>query len=145
MARNFNITSANAKVVLTCALFPAGLQFENFSVDTAWTQDLVQQLEARMSVDGKLSFGYTPSPKLISFQFQPNSETVGSLDYLVQTQDLTQSPIVCQMIIELKSLGKVITLQNGACVSNKLLPNGARVLEPMQYDFAFEAFNVIPQ
>lgn len=144
MARNFNITSANAKVILSCALFPAGLQFENFSVDTMWTQDLVQQLEARMSADGKLSFGYTPNPKPISFQFQPNSATVDSLDYLVQTQDLSQAPVVCQMVIELKSLGKAITLQNGACVSNKLLPNGVKVLDPMQYDFSFEAANVVP-
>ncbi len=144
MARKFSITSANANAQLVNSLFPAGLKFENFAVDNAWTQELIQQIEARMGVDGYISFGYTPSPKPISFQFQPNSPTVDRLDYLVQTQDLMQEAIVSQLVINLKSIKKIVTLTNGACVTNKLLPNGAKVLEPMQYDFIFESVNVAP-
>lgn len=144
MARKFSITSANASVQLVCALFPAGLKFENFAVDNAWTQELIQQIEARMGVDGMISFGYTPSPKPISFQFQPNSATVDRLDYLVQAQDLAKEAIICQMVITLKSIKKIVTLTNGACITNKLLPNAARVLDPMQYDFTFESANVVP-
>lgn len=144
MARKFSITSANASAQLVNVLFPAGLKFENFAVDNAWTQELIQQIEARMGVDGLISFGYTPSPKPISFQFQPNSATVDRLDYLVQAQDMAREAIVCQLVITLKSIKKVVTLTNGACVTNKLLPNGAKVLEPMQYDFVFESVNVAP-
>lgn len=144
MARKFSITSANSNAQLVNSLFPAGLKFENFAVDNAWTQELIQQIEARMGVDGYISFGYTPSPKPISFQFQPNSPTVDRLDYLVQIQDLMQEAIVSQLVINLKSIKKIVTLTNGACVTNKLLPNGAKVLEPMQYDFIFESVNVAP-
>lgn len=144
MARNFSITSANANITLICALFPAGLKFENFAVDNAASQELIQQLEARMGVDGYISFGYTPSPKPISFQFQPNSETVSRLDFLVQSQDLAKEAIVCQLAIELPSLKKIVTLTNGACTNNKLLPNVVKVLDPMQYDFVFESANVVP-
>lgn len=144
MARKFSITSANTNAQLVNSLFPAGLKFENFAVDNAWTQELIQQIEARMGVDGYISFGYTPSPKPISFQFQPNSPTVDRLDYLVQTQDLMQEAIVSQLVINLKSIKKIVTLTNGACVTNKLLPNGAKVLEPMPYDFIFESVNVAP-
>lgn len=144
MARNFSITSANATIRLVCALFPAGLKFENFSVDSAASQELIQQLEARMGVDGYLSFGYTPNPKPISFHFQPNSPTVDRLDYLVQSQDLEKEAIICQIVIELKSLKKIVTLTNGACTNNKLLPNVVKVLDPMQYDFVFESVNVAP-
>jgi hypothetical protein len=144
MARKFSITSANTNAQLVNSLFPAGLKFENFAVDNAWTQELIQQIEARMGVDGYISFGYTPSPKPISFQFQPNSPTVDRLDYLVQIQDLMQEAIVSQLVINLKSIKKIVTLTNGACVTNKLLPNGAKVLEPMQYDFIFESVNVAP-
>ena len=144
MPINFDITSANSKVELVNVLFPAGLSFEGYSVDSASTMDLIQQIEARMGVDGKIAFGYTPSPKPISFIFQPNSPTVDRLDYLVQTQDTLKQPIVCQMTILLKSLGKRVVLENGACTNNKLIPNMGRVLEPMQYDFVFQTVNIIP-
>lgn len=144
MARKFSITSANASVQLVNALFPAGLKFENFAVDNGWTQELIKQIEAHMGIDGYISFGYTPSPKPISFHFQPNSATVDRLDYLVQTQDMAREAIVCQIVITLTSIKKIVTLTNGACTTNKLLPNAARVLEPMQYDFVFESGNVVP-
>lgn len=144
MGRNFSITSANAKITLACALFPAGLSFENFAVDNAASQELIQQLEARMGVDGYISFGYTPNPKPLSVQFSPNSPTVDRLDYLVESQDLAREAIICNLVIELPSLKKRIILNNGACTNNKLMPNVVKVLDPMQYDFVFESAVVSP-
>lgn len=144
MSRKFSITSANAKMTLFCALFPAGLNFENFAVGNAWTQELIQQLEARMGVDGMISFGYTPQVKTLQVTLSPNSATVDRMDYLVQSQDLAQDAVICQMSIELKALKKRIVLQNGACTNSKLLADGQAVLEPQQYNFAFESVNVSP-
>lgn len=142
--RKFSITSSNSKITLYNALFPAGLNFENFAVGSAWTQELVQQLEARMGVDGLISFGYTPQVKTLNVTLSPNSSTVDRLDSLIQAQDLAQDAIVSQISIELKAIKKRIVLQNGACTNSKLLPDGQSVLEPQQYNFAFESVNVVP-
>lgn len=145
MARNFDITSANAKLTLyNTIFFPAGIKVENFSVDSAWAQDVTEYLEARKGVDGKISFGWIENSVPISITLQPNSTTVDRFNYIIMSMQTAKTPIILQMTIELPSQSKVIYLQNGGLVSGKLLPDGARVLEPMTYSFTFESSYAAP-
>ena len=144
MARNFDITSANATISLVCSLYPAGMDFENFASNGGWAQELIQQLEAIMGSDGQIAFGVTPSIKNASFMFQANSPTIPKLNNVVQTQDVTKQPVICQMTVNLPSIGSSIIMQNGAITNASYLPNAERVLQPSQYDFAFESMNINP-
>ena len=64
MSDNFDLTSANAVVILSVdELYPNGVQIQGFSTDSSFAVDDATIAEARMGVDGKLSAGYTPAPR----------------------------------------------------------------------------------
>lgn len=139
MAKKKFITSANAEVTLSNALFPAGLEFHGFSTDNAWATEVVEQIESRMGVDGHLSHGYKCLPTQITFTFSPDSDTAERLNYMSAFEDTTKEVVICQMTIKLKSLGVMVTLTNGAMNSNQKLPAGEQVLGNVPYAFTFES------
>jgi len=141
---NKTITSANAEITLINELFPAGLKFEKFSTDNAWTTETVEQVVSQMGVDGHLSHGYVCNPVPITFTFSPDSDTAERLNYLSAVQDTTKGVITCQMVIKLKSLGQTFTLINGALNNGQKLPAGERVLGNVPYTFTFESAVSVP-
>lgn len=138
-----DITSANSKTSLHNALFPAGLSFQGYAADNAWSTETVQTVEARMGADGKASFGYTPVLRNITFHFSPDSPTVERLGYLNQVQDSSNAPIIGQMVIEIPSLKKTVYLKNGCLVSSTYFPSAAKVLEPQDFTFNFESVSIV--
>lgn len=139
-----DITSANSSAVMNISLFPAGLRFEQYSADGAWTQDSYQVLETRMGVDGKMSAGYTPVEKEISFTFQANSPTLDGLDLLWQTMEVSKTPLFVNIVITVPSLKKTFILANGVLMNYKLIPNAQKVLEPVDVTFRFESITSVP-
>lgn len=134
-----DITSATAKVKLFCALTPAGLSFERYAADSAWSKETNTVIESRMGVDGKISFGYTPSVKTVNFEFQPDSPTLERLAYIIQTQNTTMKPIVCQVLIDLGSIERSFYLVNACITTGDILPAGGRVLEPVTISLSYES------
>lgn len=139
-----DITSANASVYLFASLFPAGLKFENFSADNAWASENYETVEHRMGVDGHMAAGYTPVEKTITFTFEANSPTLDGLDLLLQTTEVSKTPIFGQMVITLPSLKRTFTLVNCILTSFKLLPNADRVLAPREATFVCESITSLP-
>lgn len=134
-----NITSANSKVKLFSALTPAGIDFEQYSADSAWTKEMQTVIQSRKGVDGKISFGYDASVvRTLSFVFQPNSPTLDKLNLIMATQNTSRSPIVCQLVIEIPSIGYTFTCENFACINDTILGAGAKVLEPVTVSFEGE-------
>lgn len=138
-----DITSATAKIKLVSALTPAGVSFEQYSADNAWSKDVAKVIESRMGVDGKISFGYTPVVRTASFTFQPNSPTLDALQLIVSTQNATMKPIVCQLIISLGSVDKTFMLNNVCITNGDLLPAGANVLEPVEVNIEYESLEAM--
>ena len=139
-----DITSANSSAYLYASLFPAGLKFENFSADGAWTSDSYETVEHRMGVDGHMVAGYTPVEKNVTFTFEANSPTLDGLDLLLQTTEVSKTPIFCQLVITLPSIKKTFTLANCVLTSFKLLPNAERVLAPREATFVCESITSLP-
>ena len=92
-----------------------------------------------MGVDGKISFGYTPSVKTVNFVFQPDSPTLERLAYIIQTQNTTMKPIVCQVLIDLGSIERSFYLVNACITTGDILPAGGRVLEPVTISLSYES------
>jgi hypothetical protein len=139
-----DITSANSSAVAHCKFFPAGLKFEQYSADGAWTQDAYQTVETRMGVDGKMSAGYTPMEKEITFSFQANSPTLDGLDIIWQTTEVSKTPEFLQIIIECPSIKKRFVLANCVLMNYKLIPNAQKVLEPVDATFRCESISSDP-
>lgn len=139
-----DITSANASAYLYASLFPAGLKFENFSTDTAWTSDAYETVEHRMGVDGHMAAGYTPVEKSITFSFEANSPTLDGLDLLLQTTEVSKTPIFGQIIVTCPSLKRTYTLVNCILTSFKLVPDANKVLAPRDATFVCESISSVP-
>lgn len=138
-----DITAANSSAYLYASMFPAGLKFEAYSTDGAWTQEAYETVEHRMGVDGKMAAGYTPVEKTINFTFEANSPTLDGLDLLFQTMEVSQTPIFGSIIITCPSIGKTFTLVNCLLTSYKLIPDAERVLAPREATFVCESITSV--
>ena len=139
-----DITSANSSAYLYASLFPAGLKFENYSADSAWAHDNYETVEHRMGVDGHMAAGYTPVEKSITFSFEANSPTLDGLDLLLQTTEVSKTPIFGQIVITCPSIKKTYTLVNCILTSYKMLPNADKVLSPIDATFVCESITCLP-
>lgn len=139
-----DITSANSTANMYVDIFPAGIKFEQYSADGAWTSDTYSVLETRMGVDGKMSAGYTPVEKEVTFTFQANSPTLSKLDILWQTMEVSKTPLFAQISIKLPSIKKEFVLANVVMMNYKLLPDAQKVLEPVDVTFRCESITSVP-
>lgn len=139
-----DITSANSSASLITALTPAGLKFEKYSADGAWSQDNYEIIEHRMGVDGKMAAGFTPVEKEITFMFEADSPTLDGLDLIWQTMETTRTPILGNITITCPSIGKSFSLSNCILTGYKLIPNADRVLAPREASFTCETITSVP-
>lgn len=139
-----DITSANSSAYLYGILFPAGLKFENFSTDGAWSSDNYETVEHRMGVDGHMAAGYTPVEKDITFTFEANSPSLDGLDLLWQTTEVSKTPMFGSIVITCPSINKTFTLVNCILTSYKLIPNAEKVLAPREATFTCESITSMP-
>lgn len=133
-----DITSANATVVMS-GVFPA--VFTQFSADNAWSQDEYTFLEHRMGVDGHVAVGYTPVEKEITFSFEANSPTLSVLNNMYLAMEASKKPFYSDIVITIPSIGKTYTLVGCYLTSYKVIPDGARTLEPVDATFTYERIN----
>ena len=131
-----DITSANA--IVTTADEYGSTQFVQFSADGAWSQDNYEFLEHRMGVDGHVAVGFTPVEKEITFTFEANSPTLIWLSNMYASMEKLRRPFYQSIVIRVPSIGRTYTLWNCYLTSFKLIPDGARTLEPVEATFTFE-------
>lgn len=139
-----DITSANSVAYMYLDIFPAGIKFEQYSADGAWSSDAYSVLETRMGVDGKMSAGYTPVEKEVTFTFQANSPTLDKLDIVWQTMEVSKTPLFAQLSIKIPSIKKEFVLANAVMMNYKLLPDAQKVLEPIDVTFRCESITSVP-
>lgn len=131
--------SANSNVFSAFSIMPAGIKFERYSTDSAWTKEMQQVIQSRKGVDGHISFGYDATVvRSISFVFEPNSPTLDALRTLIAQQNAQLDAIVCDLNIEVPSLGYSFTLENCACVNDSILGSASKVLDPVTVTFEGE-------
>lgn len=133
---SMDITSANARVVLSCSLFSAQLQ--QFSTDTSFEGEDDQVAETRMSVDGKIVAGQTPNIKPVTIHLEASSPSIQYMTLLKQSMEKNRKIYECNLVILIPSIGKRITYSHGVLQSAKDLPDGKKVLDPTSWTFHFQ-------
>ena len=134
------ITSANASFILTIAsLYPAGVQLQNWSADSAWSSDAVEQAQVMMSVDGIMSAGYTPNPTVMTLNLMADSTSRKYFNELIIAQRTQNDIYWLTGAITLDSTGESYALTRGALTSGKLIPDAAKVLQPTTYVITWES------
>ena len=135
-----DITSADVAATMTVeTLYPTGFQLQQFSADQGLVADAVQEVEARMSLDGYLSAGYTPSPKTVTITFEPNSPTVEYLMALQNAQRGSKRPYEVSLTVYIRATGVTKYFNHGFMQSGTPMSGVAKTLQPMSFSFVFES------
>lgn len=139
------ITTANVSVVLSIPdVFDVDQPLSGFAADDAFTAQAFKMTEQRMGVDGKLSAGYTPSPKPFGITFNPDSPSILIFDAWGLAHIAAQEALQASMVITMPSIGKVFNFNVGWLDEFKALPDAKKVAEPQTYTMIWQDITAVP-
>lgn len=142
MADNTTITSANSVVTIAApGLFPVPQQLQGFAADRAWESDSVEQAEVQMGVDGRMTAGFVPNPVRQRFSLQADSPSKQIFLAIQRAQKATRNIYYLSGSIDLPSTGESFICKRGVFQSAKPLPDGGKVLEPMEFEIVWESID----
>lgn len=134
------ITSADVAATMTIdPLYPAGFSLQQFSADQGIVADVVQEVETRMSLDGYLSAGYTPSPKVVNITFEPNSPCVPYLSAAMDYQRANNQPCEFSLTVYIRATGVTKYFNHGFLQSGTPMSGVGKTLQPMTFALVFES------
>ena len=134
------ITSANAVVMLAVAgLFPVPVQIQGFSAEKAWDTNPVVVTESQMGVDGRKTSGWVPNMVEQSYSLQADSPSKQFFNAIQRAQVATRDAYYITGSITLPSTGEAFTLTKGTLKNFPSLPNGGKVLGPMDFSIEWES------
>ena len=138
-----HLTSADSTLILTCVeLYPSGVQIEGFSTDQILSGEDITIAETRMGVDGRLSAGYTPTPKNVVISLEASSPSLEVMQTIYQYMESTKTQPECSMTIEIPSLNQVINFVQGCMTKARPVPDLKKMLDPTNWTFTFAKFKI---
>ena len=136
---NFDITSANAELVLTVSdIFPAGIILQMFGTDQAANMEAVDITETRMGVDGRMVAGYTPVIYPVTITLEAASPSRFSMSTLWEAMAANRRIYTCGLVCTLPSIGERLTWSRGVLKNGVVLPPLEKVLGPTTWLLHFE-------
>lgn len=140
MANEKTITSANAVAILTESNFyGAGIQLQGFSADAAFSLASAEIAETSLGVDGRLSAGWIPRIYKQTWSFQPDSDSIIVFDTIAGAQDVARDIFRLGMVIKLPGTGRAYTFTRGVLKDYKAMPDGKKVLQPVEFSIEWES------
>jgi len=142
MAGNGTITSANSSFTITVpGLYNSPVQLQGYAADRAWESEGIEIGETPMGVDGHLSAGYTPQPVVQTIHLQADSPSIDLFDTIFNATKASREMYRLSGSITLPATGKAYSLTRGFLVNYKPLPDGAKTLQPVDFQIKWESIN----
>lgn len=139
MAENFDVTSANAELVLVVEdLFPSGVSLEHFTADGIFSSDAIEYAETRRSVDGKMVAGVIKNITSVTVNLEAASPSYPILEHLRASMDANNKPYECTLIATIPSLSMTRTFIKGVLKSAPPISAAQRTMQPTAWVFDFE-------
>lgn len=139
MAENFDVTSANAELILAVEdLFPSGVALEHFTADGVFSSDAIEIAETRRSVDGKMVAGVIKNITSVTINLEAASPSYSVLEFLRASMDSNNRPYECTLTATLPALGITRTFIKGVLKSAPPVASTARTIQPTTWVFDFE-------
>ena len=128
------LTSANSVFTISqSSLFPAPVQLQGYAADKAWSTEALELAETLMGVDGILSAGYVPNPVKQTVTLQADSDSKEIFDTIIMFSKARRETFFLNGEIILPSTGEVHTLTRGVLTTAKQIPDGQKILQPIDY------------
>lgn len=134
------LTVANSVIMLVIPdLFPIPQQLQGYAADDVFSTEPITSIETVMGVDGLLSGGWVPTPKIQNYVLQADSVSSLMFDAWQQAQEAIQDAYIANGFIRLPSLGRVYTLTKGFMTSNMLMSDARKILQPRRFQITWES------
>jgi hypothetical protein len=134
-----NITSANAVIMLTIpGLFPIPQQLEGFAADDIFTTDPINPIVPIMGMDGKLSGGFVPRPKIQNFTLQADSASNFLFESWQATQESTLDVLPAGAVVVISGIGREYTCLVGLLTNYSVAPDARQTLQPRRYQITWQ-------
>lgn len=133
------ITSTNSVFTLLApGLYPVPVQLQGYATDKAFAIEALDMAETMMGVDGKLSAGYTPNPSKMTITLQADSVSKDVFDTIIQGMKTAREIYWLTGTLVLPATGESFAMTRGVLTNVKQLPDGQKVLQPLDYVITWE-------
>jgi hypothetical protein len=133
------ITAANAVFMLAVTnLFDAPQQLQGFAADDVFSHALVAPVETLMGVDGFLSGGWTPQPKVQTIALQADSVSNLIFDTWYNAQEQQREAYIANAHITLPSIQKTFTCVQGFLTNYPPMADARRILQPRRFTITWQ-------
>lgn len=140
MANRATLTVANSVIWMVVPdLFPVPQRLQGYAADDVMSTERVQSVEAVMGLDGLLSAGWMPTPKIQEFTLQADSPSVIIFDEIQQSQEAIQDAYVIDMNITLTSIGRNFVCTKGFLTDYSPVPDARKILQPRKFRITWES------
>lgn len=139
------ITAANAVFQITIAeLFQFPQQLQGFAADDVFSHALVAPVETLMGVDGFLSGGWTPQPKVQTIALQADSPSNDIFDSWYQAQEQAREVYIADAHVTLASIKKSFYCIKGFLTNYPPMTDARKILQPRRFTITWEAIKTAP-
>ena len=136
---NFDVTSANAQLILTVEdLYPSGVALEMFGTDAALSSGNVDFTETRKGVDGRMVAGVVKNVYPVTITLEAASPSLDVLYTLRDAMQANNKPYKVGLTVYYPATGYMRTYTRGVLKSGPTTPTAQRTLQPTTWNFDFE-------
>lgn len=139
------ITAANCIFMLQVpGLYDIPVRIEGFSTDAAVGADAVTPTVAEFGVDGRLSTGWVPTPKVITVTLAADSPSLSTFMDWIATQDSAREVYACNATFTLPSIDQTYTGTRGVITNAPPMPTANKTLQAAAFQLTFESWTPAP-
>ncbi len=140
MATRATLTVANSVIMLAIpGLFPVPQQLQGYAADDVLTTEPVDSVEVVMGLDGQLSAGWMPTPKVQTWVLQADSPSTFMFDNWQQSQEAIQDAYTADGVITLLSIGRTYVCTKGFLTNYAAMPDARKILQPRRFRITWES------
>ena len=138
---NMTITSANAVFTLRVpGLYDSPGTIEGYGTDAAVQTADHSPVQTEVGVDGHLSGGYTPTPKVVTITLAADSPSRVTFEDWDQYQETARETLPCEALFDIPSIGRRMTGTRGFLTQARKHPNANKVLQAGAFQITFQSF-----
>jgi hypothetical protein len=138
------ITAANAVFSISVAQLFQAQQLQGFAADDVFSHALVAPVETLMGVDGYLSGGWTPQPKVQTIALQADSPSNVIFDTWYQAQEVAREVYIADAHITLLSIQKSFYCVKGFLTNYPPMADARKILQPRRFTITWEQITTAP-
>lgn len=138
---NMTITSANSTFYLTVpGLYDSPVKIEGYSTDAAVSSENINPVVAEKGIDGRTSFGWVPTNKVVTVTLAADSPSRETMDDWITYQDSVKEVMVCSAEFTLPAINRKFVGMRGAVTAAPPMPGVAQTLQATAYTITFESW-----